>query len=59
VVVALTLTPASNPSHAGTVTYDFTEGTGAPNPGEIGATITLSSPPASPSSPKASAYRSR
>ena len=49
-VVALTLASASNPSQAGSVTYDFVEGTGAPNPGEIGATITLSSPPATPSS---------
>jgi hypothetical protein len=49
-VVALTLAPASNPCQAGSVTYEFTEGSGAPNPGEIGATITLESPPASPSS---------
>ena len=47
-VVALTLAPASNPCQAGSVTYDFTESSGAPHPGEIGATITLSSPPASP-----------
>jgi len=51
VVVALSLAPASFPCQAGSVTYGFTEGTGAPNPGEIGATITLSSPPATPTSP--------
>ena len=48
--VALTLASASNPCQAGSITYDFVEGTGAPNPGAIGATITISSPPASPSS---------
>jgi hypothetical protein len=46
-VVALSLAPASNSCQAGTVTYDFVEGTGAPNPGETGATITVFSPPAS------------
>jgi hypothetical protein len=46
-VVVLSLAPASNPCQADSVTYEFTEGSGAPNPGEIGATITLSSPPAS------------
>ena len=51
VVLALALAPASNPCHAGSVTYNFTEFTGAPNPGEIGATITMASPPASPTSP--------
>ena len=51
VVVALTLAPASNPCHAGSVTYNFREGPGAPHPGETGATISIASPPASPSSP--------
>ncbi len=46
-VVTLALAPASNPCQAGQVTYGFTEGSTAPNPGEIGATITISSPPAS------------
>jgi hypothetical protein len=49
-VVALSLAPASLPCQAGSVTYGFTEGPGAPNPGEIGATITLASPPASATS---------
>jgi hypothetical protein len=47
-VAALTLAPASNPCQAGQLTYDFVEGSTAPNPGEIGATITLESPAASP-----------
>jgi hypothetical protein len=50
VVAALSVMPAGNPSHAGTVTYDFVEGPGAPNPGEIGATITCFSPPVSATS---------
>ena len=49
-VVALTLASACNPCQAGSITYDFVEGTGAPHPGEIGATITLLSPPALDSS---------
>jgi hypothetical protein len=49
-VAALSLAPAGNPCQAGTVTYDFVEGIGAPNPGEIGATITFFSPPASATS---------
>ena len=48
--VALTLASASNPCQAGSITYDFVEATGAPNPGDIGATITISSPPAQSSS---------
>ena len=46
-VVALTLASASTPCQAGSVTYDFVEGDGAPHPSMIGATITVSSPPAS------------
>ena len=49
-VVALTIAPSSNPCQAGSVTYNFTEGSEFPDPGEIGATITISSPPASPTS---------
>jgi hypothetical protein len=49
-VVALSLAPARNPCLAGSITYGFTEGAGAPNPGTIGATVTLSSPPALDSS---------
>ena len=49
-VVALTLAPGFNPCEAGSVTYGFTEGSGAPNPGTIGATITFLSPPAQASS---------
>jgi hypothetical protein len=48
--VALALASASNPCQAGSVTYDFVEGAGAPNPGKIGATITFFSPPASATS---------
>jgi hypothetical protein len=50
VVLAVPFAPASFPCQAGTVTYEFVEGSGAPNPGEIGATITFLSPPASPTS---------
>ena len=50
-VVALALASATNPCQAGSVTYDFVEGTGAPHPGTTGATITVASPPASSTSP--------
>jgi hypothetical protein len=50
VLVALTFAPASNPCQAGSITYNFVEGSGAPNPGEVGATMTLNSPPASATS---------
>ncbi len=51
VVAALSVVPAGNPCHAGTITYDFVEGIGSPNPGETGATITFLSPPAQPMAP--------
>jgi hypothetical protein len=49
-VVALSLAPARNPCQAGTVTYNFVEGTVSPSPGATGATMTLISPPASATS---------
>ena len=64
IVVALMLVapdysgPQAALALAGTVTYGFVEGTGAPNPGEIGATITFLSPPASPSTEWSTTYAS-
>ncbi len=49
-VVALTLASACNPCQAGSITYDFVEGINVTNP-VIGATITFSVPPASPTTP--------
>ena len=45
-IVALTLESARNPCQAGSLTYIFVEGTGAPHPGDFGASITILSPPA-------------
>jgi hypothetical protein len=49
--LALTLSMALgvvHPCDAGSVTYDFIEGAGAPNPGTVGGILTFASPPASP-----------
>lgn len=45
-IAALTLAPATDPCQAASIQYAFVEGTGAPHPGESGAEISLSSPPA-------------
>ncbi len=49
--LALTLSLALgvvHPCGAGSVTYDFIEGAGGPNPGTTGGILTFASPPASP-----------
>ena len=43
----LTFVPVSSPCQGGSITYNFVEGSGAPNPGGVGATMTVNSPPAS------------
>jgi hypothetical protein len=47
---AAVLALCAAPARAGSLTYDFIEAPGSPNPGTIGASITFASPPASPNS---------
>jgi hypothetical protein len=49
--LAAVLALCAAPARAGSLTYDFIEGPTAPHPGTIGASITFTSPPASPDSP--------
>lgn len=47
VAALLGLLSVAGRAEAGSVSYDFIEGTGAPHPGTIGAIVTFASPPAS------------
>ncbi len=45
---AAALILSAGPARAASVTYDFIEAAGSPNPGTVGAFITFASPPAEP-----------